>query len=131
MTKRPCETCVNFSRLNQFGGICIVWHAGLERPTNYRENGDTCGRHRTLQDEYPIEVAAADQFKGSTANHRAGYTDSLGWALKIARKGGTLAAGEGLLIIEHYEAELKALQDTVLVQRDAIEQLKARLDGRL
>jgi hypothetical protein len=48
-----------------------------------------------------------DQFQ-PVANRRAGYTDALGWALRQARKGGTLAAGEGLLIVEYYEAKLAA-----------------------
>lgn len=54
--------------------------------------------------------AAADGNFGSTgsANRRAGYTDPLGWALKIARQGGTLAAGEGGMIIEYYEEMMRA-----------------------
>jgi hypothetical protein len=50
-----------------------------------------------------------DQFQ-AVVNRRAGYSEPLDWALKIARKGGTLAAGEGLLIIEYYEAQLAALR---------------------
>lgn len=46
-----------------------------------------------------------DQFQ-PVANRRAGYTDALGWALKIAAQGGTLAAGEGRLIIDYYEDRL-------------------------
>lgn len=48
-----------------------------------------------------------DQFQ-PVANRRAGYSDALGWALKVARKGGTLAAGEGALIIAYYEERLAA-----------------------
>lgn len=53
-----------------------------------------------------LDAAADGAFGGKhdAVNRRAGYTDPLGWALKQARKGGTLAAGEGLLIIKHYEA---------------------------
>lgn len=46
-----------------------------------------------------------DQFQ--PVNRRAGYSDQLYWAMKIAQKGGTLAAGEGALLIEHYEARLR------------------------
>lgn len=56
-----------------------------------------------------IDAQAADNFGGKhgsdcNVNRRAGYTDPLGWALRVARKGGTLAAGEGLLLVKHYEA---------------------------
>lgn len=54
-----------------------------------------------------LDAQADGAFGGKhdcNVNRRAGYTDPLGWALKQARKGGTLAAGEGLLIIKHYEA---------------------------
>lgn len=55
-----------------------------------------------------IDAQAADNFGGKhgsdcSVNRRAGYTDPLGWALRVARKGGTLAAGEGKLIVEYYE----------------------------
>lgn len=53
------------------------------------------------------DAQAADNFGGKHdsghANRRAGYTDPLGWAVKVARMGGTLAAGEGLLLVKHYE----------------------------
>lgn len=41
-------------------------------------------------------------------NRRAGYGDQLEMILRIAKKGGTLAAGEGLKLIEHYEALVQA-----------------------
>jgi hypothetical protein len=50
-----------------------------------------------------------DQFQ-PVANRRAGYGDALGMVLKVAQRGGTLAAGEGLLLIEYYEAELDRLK---------------------
>lgn len=60
-----------------------------------------------------LDAAADGAFGGKTTvgtdcnpNRRAGYTDPLGMALAIARKGGTLAAGEGLLIVKYYEAQL-------------------------
>jgi len=48
-----------------------------------------------------------DQFQ-PVVNRRAGYGDALKMAMSVARKGGTLSAGEGLLIIEHYEEKLAA-----------------------
>jgi chromosome segregation ATPase len=50
-----------------------------------------------------------DQFT-TVANRRAGYTEPVEWALKIAKRGGTLAAGEGLLLVEHYESRLAAVE---------------------
>lgn len=55
------------------------------------------------------DAQGQDQFQ-PVANRRAGYTDALGWALKIAAKGGTLAAGEGRLILDHYEDRLARCQ---------------------
>lgn len=55
------------------------------------------------------DVQGQDQFK-PVANRRAGYSDQLYWAMRQAKKGGTLAAGEGLAIIEHYEEQLAALR---------------------
>jgi hypothetical protein len=49
-----------------------------------------------------------DQFQ--PVNRRTGYGDALSMALRIARKGGTLAAGEGALIVEHYEEQLATLR---------------------
>lgn len=41
-------------------------------------------------------------------NHRAGYGDAaFERMMKVARKGGTLAAGEGKALIEYYECQLK------------------------
>lgn len=55
-----------------------------------------------------LDAQAADNFGGKhgsdcNVNRRAGYTDPLGWALRLAKKGGTLAAGEGLLLVKYYE----------------------------
>lgn len=47
-----------------------------------------------------------DQFQ--PVNRRAGYGDALEMALSAARKGWTLSAGQGLLIVEHYEEKLAA-----------------------
>lgn len=57
-----------------------------------------------------LDAAADGAFGGKheVVNRRAGYTDPLGWALKIARQGGTLAAGEGKLIVDYYEGLLQA-----------------------
>lgn len=59
-----------------------------------------------------LDAQADGAFSGKPAatSHRTGYTDPLGWALKIARKGGSLGAGEGLLIVEHFEARVAALE---------------------
>lgn len=51
-----------------------------------------------------------DQFI-TVANRRAGYSDPLHWALRQARKGGTLQAGEGLLIVEHFEEQIATLRE--------------------
>lgn len=57
-----------------------------------------------------LDAQADGAFSGrqepSATSHRAGYTDPLGWALKQARKGATLQAGEGLLLVKHYEAQV-------------------------
>ncbi|MFN7341533.1 MAG: hypothetical protein ACK5VI_10700 [Opitutia bacterium] len=58
------------------------------------------------------EAAGQDQFQ-QVANRRAGYSDQTEWALRIARKGGTLAAGEGLLIVDYYEARIKELEESI------------------
>lgn len=54
----------------------------------------------------PTDARADGAFAGTT--HRAGYGDTLYWALRQARKGGTLMAGEGLALIRHYEALVEA-----------------------
>lgn len=46
-------------------------------------------------------------------NRRAGYTNPLEMALRVARKGGTLAAGEGLLIIKYYEQRLAEMEQEI------------------
>ena len=52
------------------------------------------------------DALGQDQFQ--PVNRRAGYGDALEMALSAARKGWTLSAGQGLLIIEHYEEKLVA-----------------------
>lgn len=54
----------------------------------------------------PTDARADGAFAGTT--HRAGYGDTLYWALRQARKGGTLMAGEGLALVKHYEALVEA-----------------------
>lgn len=54
-----------------------------------------------------LDALADGQFQPVT-NRRAGYTDALEWAFRQARKGGTLGAGEGLLIIKHMEMLVRA-----------------------
>lgn len=56
-----------------------------------------------------LDAVADGAFGGKHAtveNRRAGYTAPLDMALSAARNGWTLAAGQGLLIVEHYEAAL-------------------------
>ncbi len=65
-----------------------------------------------------------DQFQPVT-NRRAGYADQLQWAMRQARKGGTLAAGEGLLLIEHYEDQLAALREMITEQDEGHEEADA------
>jgi hypothetical protein len=57
------------------------------------------------------DALGQDQFQ--PVNRRAGYGDALKMALSAARKGWTLSAGQGLLIIEHYEEKLAATQDAL------------------
>lgn len=54
------------------------------------------------------EQTGQDQFQ-PVANRRAGYSHATEWALKIAKKGGTLAAGEGLLVVMYYEEQIAQL----------------------
>lgn len=59
-----------------------------------------------------LDAAADGNFGGKHTNRRAGYGDQMDMILRIARRGGTLAAGEGLKLIEHYEALVrKAYQE--------------------
>ena len=46
----------------------------------------------------------------TVANRRAGYGDKLQMALRIAKAGGTLYAGEGELLVQYYEERIKELQ---------------------
>jgi len=63
--------------------------------------------------------AALGQDQFQPVNRRAGYGDALKMAMSVARKGGTLSAGEGLLIIEHYEEKLAAARKDA-ARKDAI-----------
>lgn len=63
-----------------------------------------------------LDAQADGNFGGkheSTGSHRGGYTNPLQMALTVARKGGTLAAGEGLLIIKHYEGRIAELEQEI------------------
>jgi len=55
------------------------------------------------------DALGQDQFQ--PVNRRAGYGDALEMALSAARKGWTLSAGQGALIVEHYEEQLAAARD--------------------
>lgn len=63
-----------------------------------------------------LDAAADGAFGGKPVNRRAGYGDRLEMALKFARKGACLSAGEGQLIVEHYEERLAAVE----AERDAL-----------
>lgn len=87
-----------------------------------RPAGDDAAKKWQLQS---LDAQADGAFGGKigtdcNVNRRAGYTDPLGWALKQARKGGTLQAGEGKLIVEYYEAEIQRLRDVVAEQNEEI-----------
>jgi hypothetical protein len=58
------------------------------------------------------DALGQDQFQ-PVNNRRAGYGDALEMALSAARKGWTLSAGQGALIVEHYEEKLAAAQDAL------------------
>ena len=63
-----------------------------------------------------LDAQADGNFGGkheSTGSHRSGYTNPLQMALTVARKGGTLGAGEGLLIIKYYEERLADMQQEI------------------
>jgi hypothetical protein len=55
------------------------------------------------------DALGQDQFQ--PVNRRAGYGDALEMALSAARKGWTLSAGQGALIVEHYEEKLAAANE--------------------
>ena len=63
------------------------------------------------------DATGQDQFT-PVVNRRAGYSRELEWPLKIGRQGGTLAAGEGALLIQHFEERLA----TLTTARDAFAQ---------
>ena len=63
-----------------------------------------------------LDAKADGNFGGKheqTGSHRSGYTKPLQMALAVARKGGTLAAGEGLLIVKHYEQRLAEMEQEI------------------
>ena len=62
------------------------------------------------------DISGMSQTVGT--NRRAGYTDPLGWALKQAKKGATLQAGEGLLLVKYYEEELARLRSLLAMEND-------------
>ena len=66
------------------------------------------------------DALGQDQFQ--PVNRRAGYGDALEMALSAARKGWTLSAGQGALIVEHYEEKLAAVREAAsLVCETAVE----------
>lgn len=77
-----------------------------------------------MPDDKPSDPAdkdsGSDQFQ--QVNRRAGYGDKearIERILRWARKGATLAAGEGALIVEHYEALLTTLTEELSACRVA------------
>ena len=59
-----------------------------------------------------LDAAADGNFGGKQGvNRRAGYGDRLEMALRFAKKGACLSAGEGQLIVEHYEDEIVRLRE--------------------
>ena len=68
----------------------------------------------------PLDALADGAFAGKVTSHRGGYGDGTYWALRQARKGGTLQAGEGLLLIKHYEAIVADLEDRILALSDLV-----------
>ena len=70
-----------------------------------------------------LDAQADGAFGGKPVNRRAGYGDRLEMALKFAKKGACLSAGEGQLIVEHYEERLAAVEaerDRLLGEKDAV-----------
>jgi hypothetical protein len=62
-----------------------------------------------------LDAHAADNFGGKDTNHRAGYGTvtfegqtytKLEWLLRAAKLGHTLAAGDGVKLVAHYEQQL-------------------------
>jgi hypothetical protein len=56
---------------------------------------------------------------GNFGNHRAGYGDRLDRIIATARKGWTLAAGEGLVLVQEID-QLRRERDQLLETKDAI-----------
>ena len=63
-----------------------------------------------------LDAQADGAFGGKPVNRRAGYGDRLEMVLKFARKGACLSAGEGQLIVEHYEDEIVRLREQLTYQ---------------
>ena len=61
-------------------------------------------------------------------NRRAGYTKPLERALRMARIGGTLAAGEGALIVAHFEERLAATEPIADAARAYVASLDTTID---
>ena len=77
-----------------------------------------------------LDAKADGQFQasgGAAVHHRAGYTEPLAWALKMARKGATLQAGEGLLLVQHFEERIAALEEERRQMQRAQEKLNDAL----
>lgn len=74
-----------------------------------------------------LDAAADGAFGGKPVNRRAGYGDRLEMALKFARKGACLSAGEGQLIVEHYETLIDELRSELSLSGLAREELSKRL----
>ena len=71
-----------------------------------------------------LDAAADGNFGGkATTNRRAGYGDKIDMVLRMARKGGCLAAGEGQMLVEHYEERLTAVE----AERDTLSRILAAL----
>lgn len=80
----------------------------------------------------PADKEGLDQFQGSPTAHRGGYGSTsrkLDMALRMARKGGTLQAGEGALIVQHFEGVLRDLEDRLATALDTITALEGALYG--
>lgn len=89
----------------------------------------------------PTDAKADGNFGSAGGSHRAGYGDKLANAEKWARKGGTLNAGEGLILCEeidrlreendrmHQQHLAGCLEDRAIIQRirDANDRLRGIL----
>jgi hypothetical protein len=102
-----CPACrsnsYRFHSLNAFGGLEV--------------NCVGCGADYTIQSDAPAKIGdpadrdADGQFQPAPAVHRAGYGDSddaKHRLFRLARAGGSLYAGEGKKLIDHYEGAMRA-----------------------